>query len=117
MNEQLQSKLVEILTGIQTATKAAGDFALEQLPDIAMQYVAYGRAIYTVGVGFGLLLIAIAMFSAWRFVFKDEEAWTFPMIVGGVVGFLIATANIGPMLMVWLAPKVWLLQELAKLVK
>lgn len=117
MNEQLQSKLVDILTGIQTAIKTAGDFAWGQLPDIATQYVMYGRALYTVGVGFGLLLIAIALFSSWRFVFKDEDAWTFPMIVGGVLGCLITAANIGPMLLVWFAPKVWLLQELSKLVK
>ena len=67
MNEQLQAKLVEILSGIQAAVKAAGDFALEQLPDIAYQYIAFGRAYYTFiiilaifGISIGWLIKEIA---------------------------------------------------------
>lgn len=43
MNGQLQAKMVEILTTIQRGTETAGTFAMEQLPDIAQQYVLYGR--------------------------------------------------------------------------
>ena len=45
MKEELNGKLVEILTSIQTAAGKASDFALEQLPDIAQSYVMYGRAV------------------------------------------------------------------------
>lgn len=43
MKDALQLKMVEILTAIQSAVGKSADFALEQLPDIAQQYVLYGR--------------------------------------------------------------------------
>lgn len=51
MKEELNTKLVEILTSIQTAAGKASDFALDQLPDIAQSYVLYGRAVSVVAVG------------------------------------------------------------------
>lgn len=78
MKDELQTKLLEILTAIQTNTgKAidtgtelagkAGDFALEQLPDIAQSYVAFARAWETFGA---LLWSAIFAASVYIFVTK-----------------------------------------------
>jgi hypothetical protein len=67
MKEELQGKLVEILTSIQTATGKASDFAMSQLPDVAQSYVGYGRALYTVGVVLGaLFLLACVALSGLR---------------------------------------------------
>ena len=43
MNSELQTQLASILAAIQRATSASADFALTHLPDIAQQYVMYGR--------------------------------------------------------------------------
>jgi hypothetical protein len=43
MNEQLQVQMASILASIQEATGKASDFAMGQLPDIAQQYLTYGR--------------------------------------------------------------------------
>lgn len=132
MNEQLQAKLVEILSGIQSATKAAGDFALGQLPDIAQSYVMYGRA-RTVVISAILLIIGASLLGLARWAYKhpwntspyswDKDAkrsesnhlvMLFPGIFGGLFVMLgIFTFD----LLVWVAPKVWLLKELAALVK
>lgn len=129
MNEQLQAKLVEILSGIQSAVKAAGDFALEQLPDIAYQYIAYGRAYYTfltilaiVGIAIGLwLFIRKAIYGEQRdrsYSWSDNRS---AALAGGIglifVSFFIFVANVSNTIMVWFAPKIWLIKEIAALIK
>ena len=51
MKEELQGKLVDILTSIQTAAGKASDFAMDELPGIAQEYVAFGRPILASDVG------------------------------------------------------------------
>lgn len=120
MNEQLQSKLVEILTGIQSATKAAGDFAMEQLPDIAQSYVMYGRALHTTGtvVGLAMLLAMLWLAPRAKKAFDDGEVWSVPIYIFGTpMTLTLLLVNVNQTLLVWFAPKVWLLRELASLMK
>ena len=120
MNEQLQSKLVEVLAGIQAATKAAGDFAMEQLPDIAQSYVMYGRAMHTTGIVVGLLMFAVLLWFLPRAIrgMEDADVWPVPVYMVGVpVAGIVLMVNFGPAMLVWFAPKVWLLQQLASLIK
>lgn len=130
MKEELQTKLVEILASIQTAAGKAGDFALSQLPDIAQSYVAYGRLTATV-----MLLGSVAWFIASIFaliwakrVCKQpgaiDEFDAFCGIGVGMVGVvsvvisLICAANtFTSAALVWMAPKVWLLKELANMIR
>jgi hypothetical protein len=70
VNEQLQTKLVEIIVSIQAATRTAGDFAIEQLPDIAMQYVMYGR-VKTAAMTAFMLLAAAALFATFRWAYAN----------------------------------------------
>lgn len=132
MNEQLQLKLVEILSSIQSATKAAGDFAMEQLPDIAIQYVMYGRVMTTASSGF-LLLLAVALYSLAFWAYKNpwnisglsfekqlerSDSNLTVICLGAIFGGLFSLISFYSFdWMVWLAPKVWLLKELATLVK
>ena len=132
MSEQLQGKLVEILTGIQGATKAAGDFAMEQLPDIAQSYVLYGR-VRTAVITTILLLVAAALlaFAKWAYSNpwntsyyscdegKKRSDSNYLAICASAFagGFFLLTALFSFDLLVWFAPKVWLLKELASLVK
>ena len=124
MKEELQSKLVEILTSIQTAAGKASDFAMEQLPDVAMSYLMYGRAWATLEAATLLLLFALGVWGNFRFVrwMRQEDAWeASPLIVltvgaAGGLGFFGMSALKGAFF-VWFAPKVWLLKEIASLLK
>lgn len=139
MKEELQGKLLEILTAIQANTgKAldagtklagqAGDFAMEQLPDIAQSYVAFARAWETLNAllwwGITLALVyAILVKAILNNKWMDGDMWPIerflicligiPITIGTLVTALQYTRDA---LFVWFAPKVWLIQELAKLI-
>jgi hypothetical protein len=129
MTNDLQSKLVEILTAIQTSVSKASDFALSQLPDIARQYVLYGRAYDTFLFGAAIAVFAICVFTFLKFGAYGKSLdkygeWTgnrYAIIVSSCVIGAWSFATIGLLakdtLLVWIAPKVWLLQEIARLVR
>lgn len=132
MKEELQGKLVEIITGIQHAVGKAADFTMSQLPDIAQSYILYGRmmsliqTVALVAVGFSLMGYSYWAYknpwnlSTWSFE-KDRvrsdsniSAITIPVLVG-IILLAIAVGNFN--YLVWFAPKVWLLKEIATLLK
>lgn len=122
MEDELQTKLIEILSSIQSTAGKAGDFAMSQLPDIAQSYVVYGRAAHTIGLIAGLLILictAYVMRRGWVSVEKSGDDF-FPYFMGGmvasIVGVMVTAINAGPALLVWFAPKVWLLKQIAGLV-
>jgi len=129
MNEELQRQLVSILSGISGAVSKASDFALSQLPDIAQQYVLYGRVLYTAWFITSLL---VALASAWVIIkfgvlskavnkYGDFSCSRILVLLIGtsvlIVFIVFIIASAAPAALVWFAPKVWLLQELAHLVK
>lgn len=108
------------LSGAVTKTV---DFATAQAIDIAMQYVAFGRAWYTVATVLSVIGIITCVWSVKKmieYIKKDD--------VTGIV-FLVALAFGAPIslisflnvvkdcIMVWAAPKVWLMIQLAELAK
>lgn len=116
MKEQLQGKLVEILTGIQGAVGKASDFAMEQLPDIAMQYIYFSISAYCLG----MITFGIASYFIYRMTKKLYEEDEGACVLSGMF-FLgttsIALYNVHMLLMVVLAPKVYLLKEIAGMLK
>ncbi len=124
MKEELQNKLVEVLTSMQSAVTKAGDFAAEQLPDIAQQYIAYGRIVEVPFAIFGWLTFAGFILMSWR-LFKhaaeagDEDSGfmgIFSLVGTGLAG-LFAMTQSRDAILVYVAPKVWLLKEIAQLIK
>jgi hypothetical protein len=118
MKEELQSKLVEILTSIQTAAGKASDFALAELPDIAQSYVVFGRAWLTLAVVLAVVWVVAVPLGA-RIIHKrtGEDIVWLSASISLVVPLIILLESLKPMVMVWFAPKVWLLKEIAGLLK
>ena len=131
MNSELQTQLASVLAAIQRATSASADFALAQLPDIAQQYVMYGR-VSSLWITTALLAAAAAMLYVSRWAYKnpwyEDEFYNadrkkrtegncaviFFTAAAGTLLLLIAVTTFN--WMVWVAPKVWLLLELARMV-
>ena len=129
MNSELQNQLAAIIAKLTTAVQTAADFTIAQLPDVVYQYLLYGRVYETL-----LFLVWLVLFSAsltgWlkfgvfskatdRFGEWSEAmiCWT---IIGGVTSpFLLVLLIFAAksLILVWLAPKVWLLKEFAGLLK
>lgn len=109
MSEALSEKSVEILSAIQAGVESSVGFAQEQLPDVAQQYVLFGRVNETATV---ILLMLATITSAvfalrnWR-VEKFEEHTAF-LVVGcmalSIILSLVAASNISNLIMVWFAP-------------
>lgn len=133
MKEELQNKLVEILSSIQSAAGKASDFAMEQLPDIALSYITYGRVIETAEVLVFALLLAVGIWGTLYAALKEDwlkasgyDSGTWPesrvfLTAGGLVlsvfGLLGTIFNLPQMFLVWFSPKVWLLKEIATMLK
>lgn len=126
MNEVAQELLKRadvIGAWLSGAVAKTADLATAQAIDIAMQYVAFGRAWYTFAVATSLLGI---LFSAWcakeaaRYIEKEDDIGLIPMIVGGITGvasLMSLFVSAKECIMVWAAPKVWLMIQLAELAK
>ena len=129
MKENLTLKVDEILTSMQNAVGKAGDFAMEQLPDIAQNYVIYGRISSIVILLAHILFIFGFAFitrwlikNPWKGEFGDERGLSnsisiFLSVVLVIILIFTAVNQINAILLVWLAPKVWLLKEIAYLIK
>lgn len=129
MKEELQGKLVEILSALQSAAGKAGDFATAQLPDIAQQYIVYGRFQATATLVAYVLLLCLSLGISLKFGYlsagKDHDGWWtnsrfFAAAFGTLASIFCLLGVFGwanSAFLVWFAPKVWLIKEIATLIK
>lgn len=142
MQEQLLAQASNILQAVSNSVgratdfavdvgTKAGNFAAEQLPDIAYQYIAYGRTYETL---FELIFLSLFVLGVWlavfvgfsnRFKIADSYGdWGASRNTAIVAGTLLSVFTLVPLIgnlsnfvMVWVAPKVWLIREIVHLVK
>ena len=134
MNEELQNKALEILTQIQSGVQAAGNLAASELPDIARQYIIYGLVknwFITITSLVCIAIFTIMLIKKFRQPWSEpwSEPWLEPYgitsaglcglsyLVILLVSSSIFCSNISSTLLVTFAPKVWLIQELAGIVR
>lgn len=139
MQRELLSRADAIFASIGDAVSKASDMAVsagqavaKEIPDIAFQYIAYGRAMSALWIAMSLF----GLFMCYRWFMKyglantkgiddyDSYTWGYQRIaytiggiaagIFGIVGFFI---NIKGAVLVWTAPKVWLILEIAELVR
>jgi hypothetical protein len=128
MNEELQANLAEVLGAITDGVTQTKDFAVEQLPDVAHQYIMFSLAFETVSFTLAVAILITSVVVGLR-VAKRIKAWprhefshadaAIAMFCGfgTFLSALSALALLKPLLMVWFAPKVYLLQGIAGLLK
>ena len=139
INDNLQNAVAQVLlAAIQTA-KQTGDWMKGQLPDVVHQLMTWRLVSDIVSIVLALVFITFFALSAKKFtkLYAQEKAkskdrwfdatdmpggiaWIVWLIIGGVVTiafFVIAVANIYDALEIWFAPKVWLLEYAAHLLK
>ena len=132
LQHELLARADSIMASISTTVDKASNFAAEQVPDVALQYVAFGRASTTAYVAIGLLILLVGLYLVVRIGLMNSRkmpdvytgSWAeergislFFGIFISIVGAVTFLSNLSIFLMVWFAPKVWLLQEIVHLVK
>jgi hypothetical protein len=119
----LETKLVEILGAIFDGVAQAKDFAVEQLPDIAQQYILLGRAWETIAFSISVAAVVGLIYVTVKIpksqIIEIDAKWALGILTAGAAFFalLIAIHNLKDFMLVWFAPKLYLIQGLAQLVK
>lgn len=131
IQQELLNRADTIMASIGNAVNRGAEFVQGQVPEIALQYVAFGRVYETVIMAFS---ITIFMVGFWLVVnvacrnthkFEDEYGhWhsnrLFALMLGLItlsIGLTAFAANLKTFILVWFAPKIWLLMEITKLVR
>lgn len=131
LQQQLLDRADSIMDSIATTVDKASTFAAEQVPDIALQYVAFGRASISAYMAISVVVFCVAFWLCIRVGIMnsrgypiDNYSWderrTGATIFGGALGIvsiIVFFVNLNHFIMVWVAPKIWLINEIARLVK
>jgi len=118
MNDELKNKSVEILTQIQQAVQSGAEVAGQQIPEIARQYVVYGIVMNWAMVLFFSVVIML-LYRTIRLMkkSKDIRSDTLPFMIFSALSFIPLCVYFESALLVTLAPKVWLIKEIADFIK
>lgn len=129
MNENLQTAVVALIEKSLAAVDTTTTFLVAEIPDVVQQLLMWHMvksAVYML-VGIALLVAISAYWVAWyRAAKRDSEGFeSSGAFIGGIVGTvgsaLLLPASVIYMditwLQIWIAPKVWLIEYAARLVK
>ena len=112
MNDELKNKSVEILTQIQQAVEVAGN----QIPEIARQYVVYGMVMnWAMALLFSVVIMLL--YRKIRLMNSNGSTDSLPFMIFSALSFIPLCVYLESALLVTLAPKVWLIKEIADLIK
>jgi hypothetical protein len=132
MNDQLQQSLALILGKATDAVTAGVGFLQAELPDVVRQLLLWKLTSSLIFGFLGLFVfLAIAILGTQQAISLSEKeakkAWGEPGMVwfgfafaGGIpmaCAAITAMANLGTALQIWLAPKIYLIEFAAKMVK
>ncbi|MGG7725855.1 hypothetical protein PGN57_09510 [Klebsiella aerogenes] len=125
MNEQANKILIDILQKAASGVDAAVSFSQAQVPDIIRQLMVWKAASYGMRVLFMSLFLlgCIWLFRKalkWNKSYENETLGICSLIFSSLMGpiFVIGILlNISNGVQLWLAPKIWLIEYTAQLLK
>lgn len=123
----LQDSLVSIITQVQSGVQAGVSFLSAEIPDVIRQLLIWKAVEASVWAFVGLLFLLLNIpILRWAFKYHEtyEECYFPGHIMAGVCYLLVSTpivftvfSNLLTVLQIWVAPKVWLIEYAASLVK
>jgi len=117
LSKELLSRADAIFGKIADAVGTAGTVAMEQLPDIALQFILYNRVVYTSAFVLHVCIFILCIWATKKWLRSSEGYILIPVLSICFINALVLPSNFGSFLMVWFAPKIFLITELVKLVK
>lgn len=123
MNDQLQAQLVTILAKILVSVGELKDFSLEQLPDIAQQYIAYGYWKSVAYICLNVFCLIVCAIVSWFIERRAKEIGEDDFLLflafpgtGAIVFLAAVTHNIHNLILIHNAPKIWFIMEVKNLI-
>nr|DAY73722.1 MAG TPA: hypothetical protein [Caudoviricetes sp.] len=129
MEQKLEEKATDLLVKmIDVTIQSVSDvvaFGKQQIPDIINQLLMWKIAESGVWLLFGIVFLCVGMFFSNHYYNRLEELeeglGMAARIVGSIIsilaGSIMIVSNLLDVLYIWLAPKVWLIEYGAELVK
>lgn len=127
MDEKLKAETLKWLTDLHGATAKAGGFVLDQAPEVAREVILLGRVWHSVAFLMSLASVIAIAGAVIRYRKALREGWddaeplaTVCCITSPILSavFLILTlVEFSSAATAWFAPRLYLLQELAGLIK
>lgn len=126
LQQELLNRADTIFNSIGAAVGKASTLAAEQVPDIALQYVAYGRLYLTLIMSGAILVFLLSVVAVSIATYKNSKSrefldYTIPVYFVSVITTMFSVTaffhNLKETVMVWVAPKIWLMTEIVHLVK
>jgi hypothetical protein len=127
MNEEMQSKIVEMLTALQSEMVSGVAFAKEQFPLVMQEMLRWGFVKQCIEGGVALVLLSvfiIGFIKLWRLQnkTKDQEIKESSQIFIGIIFFIsflclcILITAINTMVKIKVAPRVYLIEQVQNLI-
>lgn len=127
MNEQANKILVELLQKAGSGIDAAVSFSQAQIPDVVHQLLVWNFAVSIIFSLLGAVLFVAVQYGVWRAIKYLRKEWAgddlidhpelIPMaMLWSLTLFPLAWINLD-WLKIWLAPKLYLIEYAASLVK
>ncbi|HCC3328788.1 TPA: hypothetical protein M4731_001403 [Salmonella enterica] len=125
MNEQTSHLLASLLQKALSGIDSAVAFSQAQLPDVIRQLMLWKAALYGLRIVVGTLLLwgCVVLFRKgleWNKSLATDTQGFVSLVLSGIVGLFVVVmvlSNIGNLLQLWLAPKIWLIEYAADLMR
>lgn len=122
MNETLQNALAEIILAALENAEAAKEFVLAEMPDVVQQLLVWKAAQSLLMLALTLLFFSAPLFARKIAIANDGDSFDqmMAMVLGGIGGMIIGSLPARyalDWLQIWLAPKIYLIEYAADLVK
>lgn len=122
--EELNIALAELIAQATSGISQSVDFLQAELPDVIVQLLVWHAAYSAIMCAVGLAgVILLPMFGVWIFrkLVRDDEWNDHPEVIGIAILFFPFTMAVAALnltwLKIWIAPKVWLIEYAAALLK
>lgn len=122
MNEELQKQLAEMLAKLMTFAEDGAKWAGEQIPPLVREKIALGRAEESVwmAVSVGLLLAGVVIaVKTWPWMVDNLDYGPTPLVTAVAVlpGIIAVSGNLHGFLLVWFAPRLYIVEWLRTLIQ
>ena len=124
MNEELQKQLTDLLVTLSSSVQRGAEWVGEQVPPLVQEKILLGRIEETTWFVGGLIVAVVLVYKGarfWKRSFELTDEYDAPVCVVPFLAFgaalLAATVNLHSFVLVWFAPRLYIVEWLADLMR